>query len=76
MDVVLPGDGDTSINALCCQINSSFTKPSDELFCEPPLPPSGVLAGAVPPVLPPPPSQLQGNGHVHASPLSYITIDD
>lgn len=61
MDVGLPGDGDTSINALCCQINSSFTKPSDELFGEPPLP-----ASAVPPVLPPPPAPLQGNDHINS----------
>ncbi|XP_075905879.1 numb-like protein isoform X2 [Nelusetta ayraudi] len=59
MDVGLPGEGDTSINALCCQINSSFTKPSDELFCEPPLPPSGPPACAVPPVLLPPPAPMQ-----------------
>uniref|UniRef100_A0A667Y886 Numb-like protein n=1 Tax=Myripristis murdjan TaxID=586833 RepID=A0A667Y886_9TELE len=32
MDMGVPGEGDSSINALCSQINTSFTKPSDELF--------------------------------------------
>uniref|UniRef100_H3DA14 Numb-like protein n=1 Tax=Tetraodon nigroviridis TaxID=99883 RepID=H3DA14_TETNG len=30
MEVGLPGDGDGSINALCCQINTSFAKPSGQ----------------------------------------------
>uniref|UniRef100_A0A673BGM7 NUMB like endocytic adaptor protein n=1 Tax=Sphaeramia orbicularis TaxID=375764 RepID=A0A673BGM7_9TELE len=35
MEMGLPGEGDSSINALCCQINTSFNKPSDELFSNP-----------------------------------------
>uniref|UniRef100_M3ZKF4 Numb-like protein n=1 Tax=Xiphophorus maculatus TaxID=8083 RepID=M3ZKF4_XIPMA len=35
MDMGLPCEGDSSINALCCQINTSFANPSDELFSNP-----------------------------------------
>uniref|UniRef100_A0A3Q0QVZ1 Numb-like protein n=1 Tax=Amphilophus citrinellus TaxID=61819 RepID=A0A3Q0QVZ1_AMPCI len=41
MDMGLPGEGDSSINALCCQINTSFTKPSDELFSNPSMSANG-----------------------------------
>uniref|UniRef100_A0A3B4F326 Numb-like protein n=2 Tax=Haplochromini TaxID=319058 RepID=A0A3B4F326_9CICH len=41
MDMGLPGEGDSSINALCSQINTSFTKPSDELFSNPSLSANG-----------------------------------
>ncbi|KAM8852911.1 numb-like protein isoform 3-T3 [Synchiropus picturatus] len=52
--------GDSSINALCSQINTSFTRPSEELYANP-----CSLAGAappcsVPPILPPPPAPMQG----------------
>ncbi|KAM3616307.1 uncharacterized protein V6R79_015755 [Siganus canaliculatus] len=59
MDMGLPGEGDSSINALCCQINTSFTKPSDELFCNPALSTNGPPTCTVPPVLPPPPAPMQ-----------------
>lgn len=63
-------DGDSSINALCSQINTSFTKPSDELFSTsssapssaPPVS-SSVVNGTppctIPPLLPPPPAPAQ-----------------
>uniref|UniRef100_A0A3P9GYB5 NUMB like endocytic adaptor protein n=1 Tax=Oryzias latipes TaxID=8090 RepID=A0A3P9GYB5_ORYLA len=56
MDMALPGEGDSSINALCCQINASFTKPSDELFSNPAGSMYAPPACTVPPALPPPPS--------------------
>ncbi|XP_004562826.1 numb-like protein isoform X2 [Maylandia zebra] len=59
MDMGLPGEGDSSINALCSQINTSFTKPSDELFSNPSLSANGPPTGTVPPVLPPPPAPMQ-----------------
>nr|XP_046245080.1 numb-like protein isoform X2 [Scatophagus argus] len=59
MDMGLPGEGDSSINALCCQINTSFTKPSDELFSNPSLSANGPPACTMPPVLPPPPAAMQ-----------------
>ncbi|XP_071352248.1 numb-like protein isoform X2 [Trachinotus anak] len=55
MDMGLPHEGDSSINALCCQINTSFTKPSDELFSSPSMSANGPPTCTVPPVLPPPP---------------------
>lgn len=58
MDMGYPGEGD-SINALCSQINTSFTKPSDELFINPSLSANGPPACTVPPVLPPPPAPVQ-----------------
>lgn len=66
MDVGLPGEGDSSINALCCQINTSFTKPSDELFSDPSLPTNGPPTCAVPPVLPPP-ATMQGKRRINGS---------
>uniref|UniRef100_A0A4W6DLL3 Numb-like protein n=2 Tax=Lates calcarifer TaxID=8187 RepID=A0A4W6DLL3_LATCA len=59
MDMGLPGEGDSSINALCSQINTSFTKPSDELFSNPSMSANGPPACTVPPVLPPPPAPMQ-----------------
>ncbi|CAG06441.1 unnamed protein product [Tetraodon nigroviridis] len=59
MEVGLPGDGDGSINALCCQINTSFAKPSDELFPNTSLSVNGPPTCAVPPILPPPPAPVQ-----------------
>lgn len=59
MDMGLPDEGD-SINALCSQINSSFTKPSDELFSNPSMVANGPPTCTVPPVLPPPPAPMQG----------------
>uniref|UniRef100_H2LY58 Numb-like protein n=1 Tax=Oryzias latipes TaxID=8090 RepID=H2LY58_ORYLA len=56
MEMALPGEGDSSINALCCQINASFTKPSDELFSNPAGSMYAPPACTVPPALPPPPS--------------------
>uniref|UniRef100_A0A3Q4AWN6 PID domain-containing protein n=1 Tax=Mola mola TaxID=94237 RepID=A0A3Q4AWN6_MOLML len=50
MDMGLQGEGDGSINALCCQINNSFTKPSDELFSNPSLSANGPPASTVPPM--------------------------
>uniref|UniRef100_A0A8C6SA62 NUMB like endocytic adaptor protein n=1 Tax=Neogobius melanostomus TaxID=47308 RepID=A0A8C6SA62_9GOBI len=53
-------DGDSGINALCSQINMSFTKPSDELFstAAPVSSSSTAVNGAppctIPPLLPPP----------------------
>lgn len=67
MDVGLPGEGDSSINALCCQINTSFTKPSDELFSDPSLPANGPPTCAVPPILPPPPASMQGKCQINGS---------
>uniref|UniRef100_A0A4W6DNK2 Numb-like protein n=1 Tax=Lates calcarifer TaxID=8187 RepID=A0A4W6DNK2_LATCA len=50
MDMGLPGEGDSSINALCSQINTSFTKPSDELFSNPSMSANGPPACTVPPM--------------------------
>ncbi|XP_017290854.1 numb-like protein isoform X3 [Kryptolebias marmoratus] len=58
MDMGLPGEGDSSINALCCQINASFTKPSDELFSNPSMCANDPPACTVPPILPPPPASM------------------
>uniref|UniRef100_A0A672ISK5 NUMB like endocytic adaptor protein n=1 Tax=Salarias fasciatus TaxID=181472 RepID=A0A672ISK5_SALFA len=59
MDLGYPGEGDSSINALCSQINTSFTKPSDELFINPSMSANGPPDCTVPPVLPPPPAPVQ-----------------
>ncbi|XP_029026646.1 numb-like protein isoform X2 [Betta splendens] len=58
MDMGFPDEGDSSINALCSQINSSFTKPSDELFSNASMAANGPAACTVP-VLPPPPAPMQ-----------------
>ncbi|XP_034405104.1 LOW QUALITY PROTEIN: numb-like protein [Cyclopterus lumpus] len=60
MDMGLPCEEDCGINALCSQINSSFTDPSEELFSNPPLPANGPPTCTVPPALPPPPAPVQG----------------
>uniref|UniRef100_A0A667XRT0 Numb-like protein n=1 Tax=Myripristis murdjan TaxID=586833 RepID=A0A667XRT0_9TELE len=62
MDMGVPGEGDSSINALCSQINTSFTKPSDELFSNTSSI-NGPPACTVPPVLPPPPAPLQATSN-------------
>ncbi|XP_035802387.2 numb-like protein isoform X2 [Amphiprion ocellaris] len=59
MDMGLPCEGDSSINALCSQINTSFTNPSDELYSNPSMSANGPPACTVPPALPPPPAPLQ-----------------
>uniref|UniRef100_A0A8C2WVJ5 Numb-like protein n=1 Tax=Cyclopterus lumpus TaxID=8103 RepID=A0A8C2WVJ5_CYCLU len=59
MDMGLPCEEDCGINALCSQINSSFTDPSEELFSNPPLPANGPPTCTVPPALPPPPAPMQ-----------------
>ncbi|XP_041850527.1 numb-like protein isoform X2 [Melanotaenia boesemani] len=59
MDMGLPCEGDSSINALCSQINASFAKPSDELFSNPSMSANGPPTCTVPPVLPPPPAPMQ-----------------
>ncbi|XP_035010887.1 numb-like protein isoform X3 [Hippoglossus stenolepis] len=61
MDMGLPDEGDCCINALCSQINTSFTHPSEELFCNPSMSVNGPPTGTVPPVLPPPPAPMQAN---------------
>lgn len=60
MDMGLPDEADSSINALCSQINSSFSKPPDELFSNPCMATNGPPTCTVPPVLPPPPAPMQG----------------
>ncbi|KAM9453760.1 numb-like protein isoform 3-T4 [Salvelinus alpinus] len=57
MDLSVCGEADSSINALCSQINHSFTRPSEELFSNPT--PNGLPACTVPPAIPPPPASLQ-----------------
>ncbi|XP_070983340.1 numb-like protein isoform X2 [Oncorhynchus clarkii lewisi] len=57
MDLSVCGEADNSINALCSQINHSFTRPSEELFSNPT--PNGLPACTVPPAIPPPPAPLQ-----------------
>nr|XP_020442927.1 numb-like protein isoform X1 [Monopterus albus] len=59
MDIGLPDEGDSSINALCSQINTSFTKPSDEFFSNPSMSANGPPTCTVPTVLPPPPTPMQ-----------------
>lgn len=66
MEMGLPCEGDSSINALCCQINNSFTKPSDELFSNPTLAANGPPTCTVPPVLPPPPASVQGKHQINS----------
>ncbi|XP_028817652.1 numb-like protein isoform X2 [Denticeps clupeoides] len=52
MDLSVSGEAD-SINALCCQINNSFTKPSEELCAKATA--NGLPTCTIPPALPPPP---------------------
>uniref|UniRef100_A0A1A7YEP1 Numb homolog-like n=2 Tax=Iconisemion striatum TaxID=60296 RepID=A0A1A7YEP1_9TELE len=59
MDMCLPCEGDSSINALCSQINASFTKPSDELFSNPSFSANDPPPCTAPPILPPPPGPMQ-----------------
>uniref|UniRef100_A0A3B3CHS6 Numb-like protein n=1 Tax=Oryzias melastigma TaxID=30732 RepID=A0A3B3CHS6_ORYME len=60
--MALPVEGDSSINALCSQINASFTKPSDELFSNPAVSMYAPPACTVPPS-PPPASVAMQSGH-------------
>ncbi|XP_037632040.1 numb-like protein isoform X1 [Sebastes umbrosus] len=60
MDMGLPDEEDCSINALCSQINNSFTNPSEELYCNPSLSANGPPTCTVP-ALPPPPGPMHGN---------------
>nr|XP_057936800.1 numb-like protein isoform X2 [Doryrhamphus excisus] len=57
MDMALAGEGD--INALCCQINTSFTKPSDDPFSNPCSSAGGLPTCVAPAALPPPPASMQ-----------------
>ncbi|KAJ8369067.1 hypothetical protein SKAU_G00090950 [Synaphobranchus kaupii] len=66
MDLSVSGEAD-SINALCCQINASFTKPSDDLFTTA----NGVPACTAPPAIPPPPVPQQAStSWVQAEPVA------
>ncbi|XP_051933347.1 numb-like protein isoform X4 [Hippocampus zosterae] len=57
VDMSLSGEGD--INDLCSQINTSFTKPSEDPFSNPCPTASGQPNCVVLPVLPPPPAPMQ-----------------
>ncbi|KAL0972779.1 hypothetical protein UPYG_G00194640 [Umbra pygmaea] len=59
MDLSVCGEADSSINALCSQINQSFTKTSEELYSNHTA--NGLPTCTVPPAIPPPPAPLQGN---------------
>ncbi|KAK0154811.1 Protein numb [Merluccius polli] len=59
MDMGLSDEPDCNINALCSQINTSFTKPPDEFFSHPPSSSNGLPACTAPPALPPPPAPVQ-----------------
>ncbi|KAJ0063891.1 hypothetical protein NL108_013174 [Boleophthalmus pectinirostris] len=69
LEVGVACDADSGINALCSQINSSFTKPSEEIFIAPPPVSSSSSSAAaavngapvcpIPPLLPPPPAPAQ-----------------
>ncbi|XP_058489965.1 numb-like protein isoform X3 [Solea solea] len=83
MEMGLPGEADHSINALCSQINMSFTKPSDELFSNTPLSTNGPPICTVPPILPPPPVPMQATSswvqpepplHSHSPPALPVAI--
>ncbi|XP_030633635.1 numb-like protein [Chanos chanos] len=56
MDLSVASEAD-SINALCSQINSSFTKPSEDLCAKATT--NGLPVCTVPPAIPPPPAPLQ-----------------
>ncbi|XP_056467788.1 numb-like protein isoform X3 [Gadus chalcogrammus] len=58
MDLGLSDEPDC-INALCSQINASFTKPPDEYFTLPVSSSNGLPACTGPPALPPPPAPVQ-----------------
>ncbi|XP_077397733.1 numb-like protein isoform X2 [Festucalex cinctus] len=75
VDMSLSGEGD--INALCSQINTSFTKPSEDPFSNACPSVSGLPTCVVPPALPPPPpapmqaasSWVQPDPPLHSPPL-------
>ncbi|XP_051534628.1 numb-like protein isoform X3 [Myxocyprinus asiaticus] len=56
MDLSVAGEAD-SINALCSQINSSFTKPSEDLCAKATT--NCLPVCSAPPAIPPPPAPLQ-----------------
>ncbi|XP_062408651.1 numb-like protein isoform X1 [Sardina pilchardus] len=56
MDLTVSGEAD-GINALCSQINMSFTRPSEELCAKPST--NGLPVSTIPPMIPPPPAPLQ-----------------
>ncbi|XP_037123468.1 numb-like protein isoform X1 [Syngnathus acus] len=57
VDMNLSGEGD--INELCSQINTSFTKPSEDPFSNHCPPANALPTCVVPPALPPPPAPIQ-----------------
>ncbi|KAK5868296.1 hypothetical protein PBY51_009323 [Eleginops maclovinus] len=61
MDMGMQDEDDGTINALCSQINNSFSNPAEEIFHNPSFSSNGPPACTVPPALPPPPGSLQGN---------------
>ncbi|KAJ8403764.1 hypothetical protein AAFF_G00346320 [Aldrovandia affinis] len=68
MDMAVSGEAD-SINALCSQINTSFTKPSDDLFATATA--NGIPACTAPPAIPLPPMPQQAStSWVQAEPPS------
>lgn len=68
MDLSVAAEAD-SINALCSQINSSFTKPSEDFSGQ--ATSNGLPACSIPPAIPPPPVP-QGQGETH----NIISIAD
>ncbi|XP_051521936.1 numb-like protein isoform X1 [Myxocyprinus asiaticus] len=66
MDLSVAGEAD-SINALCSQINSSFTKPSEDLCAK--ATSNCLPVCSAPPAIPPPPAPLQAtNSWVQTEP--------
>ncbi|XP_060799228.1 numb-like protein isoform X3 [Neoarius graeffei] len=65
MDLSVAAEAD-SINALCSQINSSFTKPSEDLSGQ--ATSNGMPACSVPPAIPPPPVPQVTSSWVQAEP--------
>ncbi|XP_075998119.1 numb-like protein [Genypterus blacodes] len=80
MDMDLDLDDEGDINALCSQINNSFTNPSEELFPHASSA-NGPPACTVPPALPPPPAPLQASSPwvqadppLHSPPLVSVAM--
>ncbi|GAA6074722.1 numb-like protein isoform X1 [Tachysurus ichikawai] len=65
MDLSVAAEAD-SINALCSQINSSFTKPSEDLSGQ--ATSNGMPACSVPPAIPPPPVPQGTSSWVQSEP--------
>ncbi|KAJ3590046.1 hypothetical protein NHX12_008003 [Muraenolepis orangiensis] len=80
MDLGLSDEPDCSINALCSQINTSFTKPgSDQFFCPPPGSSNGLPGCAVAPPPPPAPGQatsswVQADPPLHSPPAVSMAM--